>query len=157
MSRGPLFTVTPQLIGLVLVIVCVLLPPAALAGQKYHKNKYSADANKVAAAVDDEPRIPAPHVDDNSDEEAAARRQKAIETNELPAATPEKSAPDFRTLPKPFRMAKLNLVWSKAQQVTESIETCGFRRFRGYVYVSFSSIFAHSASPSRSSSRSSPT
>lgn len=25
--------------------------------------------------------------------------------------------PDFRTLQRPFRMAKLNLVWSKAQNV----------------------------------------
>lgn len=35
--------------------------------------------------------------------------------NELPA---EKYDPDFRNLQKPFRMAKLNLVWTKAQQVS---------------------------------------
>lgn len=35
--------------------------------------------------------------------------------NELPA---EKYDPDFRNLQRPFRMAKLNLVWTKAQQVS---------------------------------------
>lgn len=30
----------------------------------------------------------------------------------------EKYDPDFRTIQKPFRMAKLNLVWSKAQHVS---------------------------------------
>lgn len=35
--------------------------------------------------------------------------------NDLPV---EKYDPDFRNLQKPFRMAKLNLVWTKAQQVS---------------------------------------
>lgn len=30
----------------------------------------------------------------------------------------EKYDPDFRNLQKPFRMAKLNLVWTKAQHVS---------------------------------------
>lgn len=33
--------------------------------------------------------------------------------------------PDFRTLQRPFRMAKLNLVWSKAQNV----------RYKFYIYL----------------------
>lgn len=38
-------------------------------------------------------------------------------SNELPA---EKYDPDFRNLQRPFRMAKLNLVWTKAQQVSST-------------------------------------
>lgn len=33
----------------------------------------------------------------------------------------EKYDPDFRNLHKPFRMAKLNLVWTKAQHVRKKI------------------------------------
>lgn len=36
----------------------------------------------------------------------------------LPNETVEKYDPDFRALQKPYRMAKLNLVWSKAVHVS---------------------------------------
>ena len=39
------------------------------------------------------------------------------EANELPPPPKETYDPDFRTLQKPYRMAKLNMVWAKAQQV----------------------------------------
>lgn len=35
--------------------------------------------------------------------------------------------PDFRTLQRPFRMAKLNLVWSKAQNVSLNMITTHFK------------------------------
>lgn len=41
------------------------------------------------------------------------------ENNDIPA---ERYDPDFRRLHKPFRMSKLNLVWSKAQQVSDDDE-----------------------------------
>lgn len=45
---------------------------------------------------------------------------EANRNNDLP---PEKFDPDFRTLQKPYRMAKLNMVWSKAQQVSKTINS----------------------------------
>lgn len=39
-----------------------------------------------------------------------------------PTERTEKYDPDFRTLQKPYRMAKLNLVWSKAVHVSMRME-----------------------------------
>lgn len=42
----------------------------------------------------------------------------SLDTNELPSTGhPDRDDIDMRSLHKPFRMAKLNLVWTKAQQV----------------------------------------
>lgn len=46
----------------------------------------------------------------------------------IPQPPTEKYDPDFRKLQRPFRMAKLNLVWSKAVHVS-------------YTYIHFASFF----------------
>lgn len=75
--------------GILLIILCDNHTQAGSQESKKHKNKYSAEANR------------------RND------RDVSSESRELP---PERYDPDFRTLQRPFRMAKLNLVWSKAQQ-----------------------------------------
>lgn len=37
---------------------------------------------------------------------------------------PSKKGIDFRTLDKPFRMNKLNILWTKAQQVKNNVLIC---------------------------------
>lgn len=78
-----------------IVLLMVLIALQTAEAGKHKKNKYSEDANRVAPNS-------APDV---SSEESI----ESIESHEAAPAS-------FRQVHKPFRMAKLNLVWSKAQQ-----------------------------------------
>lgn len=86
---------------LYVLLMAILLATLTEAGDKKHKNKYSADANNPSKFED----------------------SFALDTNDIPPPPPERNDIDFRTLHKPFRMAKLNMVWSKAQQVILPIRT----------------------------------
>lgn len=48
----------------------------------------------------------------------AKKKNKYSAEMNLPPTPTEKYDPDIRSLQKPFRMAKLNLVWSKAVHVS---------------------------------------
>lgn len=93
---------------LVLTTLLVVLQPIQGGGKKQHKNKYSENAK----------RRPSSSEPDLSSEEESI---ESIESHELDGAAAAAAAdagalPKFRQVHKPYRMAKLNLVWSKAQQ-----------------------------------------
>lgn len=102
---------------IILTIFIVLLCEHSVigGGKKQYKGKYSAEANDARNTNEIKPKKnKEPKRTDDSNE---IDSRKMLNSNELPA---EKYDPDFRTLQKPFRMAKLNLVWVKAQQVNFS-------------------------------------
>lgn len=123
----------PLYVCLVLMTTLLLLVPSSLAGggngyKKPYKNKYSAEANAATANAnaDSAGQLAEPkNVKDKYADASANKKYKRSaaatddeDSNEIPPPPPpEKYDPDFRTLHKPFRMAKLNMVWSKAQQV----------------------------------------
>lgn len=83
-------------VRLLFILACLISQSICGDHHKKNKNKYSAEANAASNRFEDD---------------------FALETNELPPAPQERLDADLRTLHKPFRMAKLNTVWAKAQQV----------------------------------------
>lgn len=100
----------------IFLFVVLLCQHSVICGGKKYKNKYSAEANNdgYSNEIKQKNNENPPHSSDEKNARKAEAKQM-LKSNDLPT---EKYDPDFRTLQKPFRMAKLNLVWVKAQQVS---------------------------------------
>lgn len=100
----------------ILLIVTFLTCPIAGGGKKHKINRYSEEANAADA-----------------DALSKYDDKFSLDTNELPSSfSPDSDNIDMHSLQKPFRMAKLNLVWTKAQQVQFVMYTDVFCVLHGF-------------------------
>lgn len=82
------------------VLVILLLQMHLAIGDKKQSKKYSREANEQQY----------------TQQKQHKSKEKSYEAEFK--LTTERYDPDFRNLQRPFRMAKLNLVWAKAQNVS---------------------------------------